>query len=126
MDRLNKNFIWLTDPSPAFAKELLGTFVTSLEGVPCELELNLSGYRSLHGSLTLDGETFEIRGAVSGHMKAAYGVLLEPISNTPIALLRMTPRGWGIVLELDMPDFEVVNLYEPRAFQFRRASALST
>jgi hypothetical protein len=40
--------------------------------------------------------------------------------------LRITPKAWGVVLELDMPDFDVVTLYEPRAFQFRRASTLST
>lgn len=123
MDSLNKNFIWPTDTS-AFAKEFSGTFVTSLEGVPCALELALV-YKSLCGSLKLDGEVFDIRGVFSSQMKAAYGVLLEPISKTPIALLKITPKGWGVVLELDMPDFDdFVNLYEPRAFQFRRDSAL--
>jgi hypothetical protein len=125
MDSLNKNFSWFTDASPAFAKELSGTFVTSLEGVPCELELKVI-YKSLQGSLKLDAQVFEIRGVVSSQMKTAYGVLLEPVSNTPIALLRITPKAWGVVLELDMPDFDVVTLYEPRAFQFRRASTLST
>jgi hypothetical protein len=34
---------------------------------------------------------------------------------------------WGVMLELDMPDFEdFVRLYQPQAFQFRRASALVT
>jgi hypothetical protein len=127
MDSPNKNFIWLTDASPAFAKELSGTFVTSLEGVPCTLELSFRGYRHLHGSLRLDGEILEISGVVSSQMKTAYGVLLEPISNTPIALLRITPKAWGVKLELDIPDFdELVNLYEPHAFMFRRASVLLT
>jgi hypothetical protein len=126
MDSLNKNFLWLRDDVPAFAKELSGTFVTTLEGVPCDLELKVS-YKSLRGSLNLDDEVFEIRGVVSSQLKAAYGVLLEPITNTPVALLRITPKAWGIVLELDMPDFdELVNLYEPHAFMFRRASALLT
>lgn len=124
MDSLNKNFIWLIEVSPAFAKELSGTFVTLLDGARCDLELALV-YKSLRGSLKLDGEVFEIRGVVSSVVKAAYGVLLEPVSNTPVALLRITPERGGVVLELDMPDFDdFVNLYEPRAFQFRRASAL--
>ena len=124
MEGLNKNFIWLTDAVPAFAKEFSGTFVTSLEGVPCALELTLH-HKHLHGSLILDGEVFDIRGFCSSIVKAAYGVLLEPISNTPVALLKITPAWWGVRLELDMPDFdELVNLYEPRAFQFRRTSAL--
>ena len=125
MNCLNKNFIWLTDASPAFAKEISGSFVTSLEGVPCTLELKVN-YKSLQGSLTLDEHVFELRGVISSQMKAAYGVLLEPISNTPIALLKITPTWWGIIFELDMPDFEVVTLYEPRTFQFQRASTIST
>jgi hypothetical protein len=126
MEGLNKNFSWLTDASPAFAKELSGTFVTSLEGVPCELELSFRGHRHLDGFLRLDGEILEISGVVSSQVKTAYGVLLEPVSNTPIALLRITPKAGGVVLELDMTDFDdFVNFYEPHVFQFRR-TALGT
>ena len=124
MNCLNKNFIWLTDASPAFAKELSGRFVTLLEGVPCTLELTLH-HKHLHGSLMLDGEVFEIRGFCSSLLNAAYGVLLESASNTPVALLKITSEWWGVRLELDMPDFaDFVTLYEPRAFSFQRTSTL--
>jgi hypothetical protein len=121
MDGPNKNFIWLTGV-PAFAKELSGRFVTLLEGVPCTLELTLQ-HKQLRGSLTLDGEVFELRGFPSSIVKAAYGVLIEPVNHAPIALLKITPELWGLVLELDTPDFEdFVNLCQPSAFQFRRIS----
>jgi hypothetical protein len=124
MDSLNKNFIWLTEAGSDFAKGLSGSFTTWLEGVPCELELTLS-HKSLRGSLALDGQVFEIRGGFSSQTKTAYGVLVEPVSGTPVALLRITPKGGGVLLELDMPDFaDPVKLYEPRAFQFQRTSAL--
>jgi hypothetical protein len=124
MDSLNKNSIWLTEYVPAFAKELSGRFVTSLEGVPCTLELKVN-HRVLYGFFTLDGEVFELRGCCSSFVEAAFGVLLEPISKTPVALLRLTPHHWGVVLEMDMPDFEdAMTLYEPHAFQFRRTSTL--
>lgn len=119
MDSLNTNFIWLTEAPPAFAKELSGSFMTLLEGVPCILELRVS-YRSLRGSLMLDGVVFEIRGVVSSMMIAAYGVLFEPMSNAPVALLKFTPKKLGIILEMDIPDFEVVTIYQPHTFQFRR------
>jgi hypothetical protein len=120
VDSLNKNVLCLGGASPAFARELSGTFVTSLEGVPCILELTFH-HHYLRGSFSLDGSVFEIRGFCSGHVKAAYGVLLEPISTLPIALLRITLERRVVVLELDTPDFdEPVILYQPRAFQFRR------
>jgi hypothetical protein len=98
--------------------------MTSLEGVPCTLELEVS-YKLLRGSLILDGEDFELRGFCSSQMKAAYGVLLESVSNSPVALLKITPNSSGLVLELDMPDFDdFITLYKPHAFDFRRISAL--
>ncbi len=124
MDSLIKNFIWLEGAAPAFANELSGTFVTSLEGVPCTLELTLH-HKHVRGTLSLDGSVFEIRGFCSSVIKAAYGVMLEPFSNTPVALLKITPKAWGVRLEMDMPDFDnFVTLYQPRAFQFRRTSTL--
>lgn len=109
------NQLWVGPPR-AFAKELSGSFVALLEGVSCKLELKVS-FTSLQGSLTLDEQDFQIRGVISNQMKAAYGVLLEPISNTPIALLKITPKVWGLVLELNMPDFEdSVNLCKPHVF----------
>jgi hypothetical protein len=119
MEGLNTNFIWLTDVSGKFAKAFSGTFVTLLDGASCKLELKVI-HKSLRGSLFLDGEIFEIRGVLSKVLKAAYGVLLEPVSNTPVALLRLTPTNLGLVLELDMPDFELGNLYRPHAVKFRR------
>jgi hypothetical protein len=119
MENLNKNFIWLTD-SAELARAFSGKFVTLLEGVPCDLELRLNN-RLLHGLLELDNSVFEIRAVCSGQTKTAYGFLLESFSHTPIALLRLTPKGEGLLLELDAPDFdEVVKLYEPRGVNFQR------
>lgn len=123
MESLKQNFIWLTEDAPAFDKELSGTFMTSLEGVPCTLELKVN-YKSLQGSLTLDEQIFQIRAVISNQIKAAYGVLIEPMSNTPVALLRITPERWGVKLELDMPDFEVKILYQPHSFRLLRTASL--
>lgn len=115
---MDKYFIGLTESS-LFSGEFSGSFVTSFDGVLCTLELKVH-YKSLRGCLILDGLNFEIRGFCSSVVKAAYGVLLEPLGNTPVALLKMTSLWCGIKLELDVPNFEVKTLYQPHAFEFRR------
>lgn len=100
----DKPFRPLTTPHEQFS----GTFVTRLDGVGYELTLHPSG-KGLRGSLNLDGLTFDLKGQVSKEARFAYGVLLESMTALPVALFCLRPRGEGLWLELDAPDFEEGN-----------------
>lgn len=101
-------------PETSLVGEVAGTYTAQMGGTDCVFKLwfNQAGY--VHGSFEVEGESLEIRGAVSSRSGAVFGFFLDAIGETPVAMFRARPSVAGLSLQVDVPDFdELMDLCNP-------------
>jgi hypothetical protein len=113
--------IYLDDTlTPGFRKEFSGTFHTTDKWGEGDLELHLSEKGVLTGKFTTEGITFGLKGTVS-YTGVAFGYLLEPDANIPVALIRINTNGKDLSLEVHVPEFtDLLNENNPEKVLFQR------
>lgn len=98
------DFIYLDDTvNPTLCEQLTGTFHTSDDSGKGDLELHLSEAGVVTGNLVMNALRFELNGCIS-HTGVAFGILLEPVTSSPVALFHIKPGSENSGLELDIPD----------------------
>jgi hypothetical protein len=108
--------IYLDDAvSPDFRKAFTGTFHTSDKWGNGNLELHLSEAGVVTGNLVMNALRFELNGCIS-HTGVAFGILLEPVTSSPVALFHIKPDSEGSGLELDIPELPNKSTVAPVLF----------
>lgn len=83
-----------------------GTYTTLVGETQCVLRLWFNPEGFIHGSLSAEGETFEVRGGFSERHGAMYGLLLERFGHIPMAVFSAQLEGERLLLKLGAPEFE--------------------
>lgn len=84
--------------------DLLGIYAGQVGGTDYTLELFLDHQGASGGRFSALGETLEVYGLTSSNSGALYGLLLDPIERSTVAIFRASPEQGGLLLELDVPD----------------------
>lgn len=98
-----KDLSWSHKPT-ALPQGTSGCYRAWVGGEECLVQLALEA-GVVMGTFKTAGETVEISGRVSrsGHLS---GFLLEPTHKSPIGVFRARLEAGGLLLAMDIPDFE--------------------
>lgn len=86
--------------------ELAGNYTAQVGGVQYALELALASAGWLGGHLAVDEEVLLVSGRFSERSGYLSGFLLDSLSHNPIAVFRASLEAGGLLLAMDIPDFE--------------------
>lgn len=120
--------VWLSGgrQSAAAVARASGPYSAQIQGVACNLDLELRPDGHLSGTLFLDGETLWLVGGIAGTSGQGYGFLLEPSSRAVIAVFVVRLEGARLSLEVDVPDFsERLTLSHTESIVFERVHSNS-
>ena len=100
--------VWLSGgrQSAAAVARASGPYRAQIQGVACNLDLELRPDSHLSGTLFLDGETLWLVGGIAGTSGQGYGFLLEASSRAVIAVFVVRLEGARLSLEARLDALE--------------------
>lgn len=104
--------------------ELAGSYTAEMGGVGYRLEVIPASNGLLQGQLVIDEETLLLSGRISRRSGFMSGFLLDSLSRNPIGVFRVSLERDGLLLQMDIPDFEeLLERCDLEGIQFHRREA---